>query len=823
MLIGDFTSGGQTLNHRIIMFWQVIKKGSWVAVLVSLAIFSCYVYAKVPGYGWKHSFAYTKAKIFRYFASKDVTQKYKLTNGKVIVIKSCDVLGDKQINTSVGMVHSIIVGGAWKSLLSSFGLFLLISLIYTLHGKWQKENKHVRGNSLVKALVLKKALIKKMGFIVALNTIRWTKHKLPVPIKAVVKNTMIVGTTGSGKTIALLEIMAQVRKKGYKAIVYDVKGTFIEKFYRPGRDIILNPLDLRFPNWNLWSECKVPADFDRIAATMMPEHIATSDPFWIKSARTIFSAAARQLQQKGRFDTRELLKQIFNDADDEDKLIKLLKGTEAESLVSKDIKQVALSIKATLTNYCKALMYLPAYDETKEDFSITEHLQDENKSDGWIFISVVDDGQHEALKPLISIWADIAFQAILRLKRNRDRRIFSFIDELPSLQRLSSLERLLSLGREYGNSFYTTVQDVNQFRTIYGNQASTLLGLMNTKLFMAVESPEAADWMSRALFDKEYLESKEGLSHGANTVRDGVTISKDHRNDRVVTPGEFAALEELEGYLKFPGNCPVAKVHFEYREYKEIASDLEPRDISSADFDLSNVMPAEKLNSSGKSKSIKNKSKFSSKNEIVKTDDIATEEEKAEQPAKSKKPRKTRKDKGIKKKTDGSDVESNSQEDAKSSDVDAKEDEPKEFKTVVGYVASPSVHKNEHKKTTLLTVALGENQVVREGDNAVASKAVWYKLVFFDVLAEEALKEITKGCRVEAYGEYIKDTIVDEDSGEETTKHEILVKKFKVLGKPKQKVKPDKKRLAEKEKLAKADDYIYETKPVKAVGLERGM
>lgn len=212
---------------------------------------------------------------------------------------------------------------------------MLSLLLWGAHGRSLKQNKHLRGTALTTARNLKARLKEKMGWLASLDALKWSKEKIPLDRNSEVLGTLLVGTVGSGKTVALLEIMQQVwQKKGWfswmfpskgeKAIVYDIKGGFVEKFYREGKDVILNPLDVRFPNWNLWAECHDPEDFDSIAATLMPHHMSTSDPFWINSARTIFSAACRQLQQKGTPDTRELLRMIFSDIDDEDKLAELL-------------------------------------------------------------------------------------------------------------------------------------------------------------------------------------------------------------------------------------------------------------------------------------------------------------------------------------------------------------------------------------------------------------------------------------------------------------------------------------------------------------------
>ena len=143
-------------------------------------------------------------------------------------------------------------------------------------------------------------------------------------------------------------------------MVYDKKGCFVQQFYRPGKDVILNPLDARSPAWNIWADCNDGADFETIAQALIPEHQSNSDPFWTSAARTIFAAVCQQLKKRNLCIMSALLEPIFTDPESAESLSKLLKGTIAETLVSEKIDKTALSIKATLSTYCKSLMFFTA-------------------------------------------------------------------------------------------------------------------------------------------------------------------------------------------------------------------------------------------------------------------------------------------------------------------------------------------------------------------------------------------------------------------------------------------------------------------------------
>ena len=152
-----------------------------------------------------------------------------------------------------------------------------------------------------------------------------------VPLKknSETQNISIIGTTGVGKTTAMIELMQQTRDNGQKAVVYDKKGCFVQQFYRPGKDIILNPLDARSPAWNIWADCKDGADFETMAQALIPEHQSNSDPFWTSAARTIFAAVCQQLKKRKLCTMRALLEPIFTDPESAASLSELLKGTIA--------------------------------------------------------------------------------------------------------------------------------------------------------------------------------------------------------------------------------------------------------------------------------------------------------------------------------------------------------------------------------------------------------------------------------------------------------------------------------------------------------------
>ena len=72
---------------------------------------------------------------------------------------------------------------------------------------------------------------------------------MPYPEWAETQHTIVSGTTGSGKTVLISDLVAQIRDRGERCVIYDKMGSYIRSFYDPERDVLMNPLDARAPRW----------------------------------------------------------------------------------------------------------------------------------------------------------------------------------------------------------------------------------------------------------------------------------------------------------------------------------------------------------------------------------------------------------------------------------------------------------------------------------------------------------------------------------------------------------------------------------------------
>jgi type IV secretory pathway TraG/TraD family ATPase VirD4 len=87
-----------------------------------------------------------------------------------------------------------------------------------------------------------------------------------VPFEDETKHFKFMGTTGSGKSTVMRELLSGALNRGDRAVIADPDGGFLSRFYNRARgDVILNPFDSRSAKWNLFSELKNPYDIDQMA------------------------------------------------------------------------------------------------------------------------------------------------------------------------------------------------------------------------------------------------------------------------------------------------------------------------------------------------------------------------------------------------------------------------------------------------------------------------------------------------------------------------------------------------------------------------------
>lgn len=385
-----------------------------------------------------------------------------------------------------------------------------------------------------------------------------TIANVPIPSKLETSHFSIAGRTGAGKTNILKEMMLSALKRRDnidRLIVLDSDGEFVETFYRPGIDYILNPFDARTEGWNFFNEIENDFDYERFAKSVIQPSSSGESEEWNDYGRTLFRAVAKKVAESSQNPTMDLVYEWTNRVEMEE-LKEFCKGTEAEGIFSGPEKATA-SARFVLSNELNAHLKMP-----NGDFSLNEWVNDEKG--GNLFITW-DEKQREAVMPLVSCWTDTLLDQVMALKSSKSRRIWAFLDEIESLGQLPSIHKAITRGRKKGLRVVAGFQSYSQLRHVYGNEmATTMLSSLSTVIALATtrSGTDTAELMSKTLGEHEVTREKEGESRQSFGGGSTKSTNKQSERERVVMPSEISALDDNTGYLAFSGSLPIAYIEF---------------------------------------------------------------------------------------------------------------------------------------------------------------------------------------------------------------------------------------------------------------------
>ena len=384
---------------------------------------------------------------------------------------------------------------------------------------------------------------------------------VPMPSRLETRHIAMIGTTGSGKTTALRQMLDGIEARGEAALVYDTSGEFIAHYYRPERgDIILNPFDARCAFWSPFAEIAHPADADRIAHQLITETGQHDSDVWLETSRILVANMIRALWREGNCTLPALLEALQSRTKDDLKL--WLGNSSSARTFAEDADRATGSVLFMLAKAAHLIQFLRTEESGGQSFTFRDFIHGLDQRTGprpWIFVPRKED-YFEASKPLLACWLECAATAVLGLSPSADRRIWFVLDELADLPRVDNLARLLPEGRKFGAAVVLTFQALGQMRHRYGPQlAESMLGCCNTKLFLQTIDSETRVWASQTIgeCEVEIHTMTDALAEGDDKPR--TTLSKIRKMRPAVLESELR-LPKFEGYLLFPDGLPVARI-----------------------------------------------------------------------------------------------------------------------------------------------------------------------------------------------------------------------------------------------------------------------
>jgi type IV secretory pathway TraG/TraD family ATPase VirD4 len=368
-----------------------------------------------------------------------------------------------------------------------------------------------------------------------------------------VKHFKLIGTTGTGKSTAIRELLSGALARGDRAVITDPEGAYLDHFHEADRgDVILNPFDRRSLRWDPFAEIREPYDAEQLASSLIPTTEDASGREWRGYARTFLTALVRRSGELGRRDAAELWRLLRP----------LVAGTPAQPFLEPENARMFGSIRSVAGSAASALEHVRA--QRARPFSVRDWI-DEGR--GVLFMPY-EAGQIAALRTAIATWVRLAiFQT---MSQRADRRLWLVVDELDALGAIDGLKDALARLRKFGGCCVLGVQSVAQISGIYGPaDAQTIVENCGNTLILRCSASEhggTSQFASRLIGEREVARRTTsrgrdgGGFSGGRGWRRSMSVSEQRMTEAAVLASELEQLPDFTGYLKCASSAVWLKV-----------------------------------------------------------------------------------------------------------------------------------------------------------------------------------------------------------------------------------------------------------------------
>jgi hypothetical protein len=385
-----------------------------------------------------------------------------------------------------------------------------------------------------------------------------------VPPHDEAKHFKLIGTTGTGKSTAIRELVRGALARGDRAVIADPDGGYVREFHVADRgDVILNPFERGAVKWDLFAEIDTAYDVDQLARSLIPDQ-AGGDRSWRGYARTFFTAVARQVHEAGIRDPRELYRLLV--VAEAAELRTLVQGTPAQPFLDEHNTRMFDSIRSVTSDAVAALDY--AASDAAGSQSVRRWVRDEQP--GVLFIPY-RAGQIAALRNSISAWMRLAiFETMNRdeISSGGNRRLWFVVDELDALGPIDGLKDALARLRKFDGRAVLGLQSVAQVAGAYGAaDAHTIIeNCGNTAILRASasEGGGTARFASQLIGEREVMRTTRATSRRWGEWLGSETRSEHIALEAALLPSQIEQLPDLAGYLKYASEPHWRRVQFAF-------------------------------------------------------------------------------------------------------------------------------------------------------------------------------------------------------------------------------------------------------------------
>ncbi len=376
---------------------------------------------------------------------------------------------------------------------------------------------------------------------------------IPLSLEDETKHFKFIGTTGTGKSTAIREVLTGALARGDRAIIADPDGGYTSRYYDPNRgDVILNPFDGDAHKWDLFAEIINDYDIDQLARSLIP-HGGDPDRIWCEYARTFFTAIVRQSIKAGDRNDAELFRLIT--AGSEEELRMMLAGTAAGPFLEVGNEKMFGSLRSVASSAVRALEYTTRQVATP--FSVRQWVRQKgakhNGGAGGVLFLPYTAGEIAALRSVISAWMRLGIFEAMDCGEG-DQRLWFVIDELDALGEIDGLKDALARLRKFGGRCMIGLQSIAQLSSTYGKgTADTIVeNCSNTCIFRcsASEHGGTSEFASKLIGQREVLHTTVSRTRQSGTWRSATTSSQHLKIEPAVMGSEIERLPDLVAFLK---------------------------------------------------------------------------------------------------------------------------------------------------------------------------------------------------------------------------------------------------------------------------------
>ena len=443
-------------------------------------------------------------------------------------------------------------------------------------------------------------------------------NRPPDPKNARNKNVLVVGGSGSGKTRFWLKPNLLQCHSSY--VVTDPKGTIVLEcgnvMLKNGYKVkILNTINFKKSmHYNPFAYVHSEKDILKLVTTLMTNtkgEGSGGDPFWEKSERLLLTALIAYLHYEAPVEEQnfatllEMLNTMQVLEDDEeyqnpvDLLFEELAKKKPNSFAGRQYKLYKLAAGKTAKSIlisCGARL-APFDIQELRDLTMYDELQLDTLGDKKTALFLIMSDTDSTFNFLISM----VYTQLFNLLCDKADDVYGgklpihvrcLIDECANIGQIPNLEKLVATIRSREISACLVLQARSQLKAIYKDNADTIVGNMDSQIFLGGSEPTTLKDLSEML-GKETIDAFNTSDTRGNSPSYGTTFQK--MGHELLSRDELAVLDGGKCILQLRGVRPFLSDKYDLTQHPnyKLTSDYDPKNI----FDIEKYLNRkEKIN-----------------------------------------------------------------------------------------------------------------------------------------------------------------------------------------------------------------------------------